>query len=92
MIYSINYDLNKPGQDYAKLHEAIKGLGPWWHYLDSTWLVDTNLNADQIWNRLSQHVDKNDFVLVIGVTRDYSGWLPKDAWEWIKSRSAKMAA
>lgn len=92
MIYSINYDLNKPGQDYAKLHEAIKGLGAWWHHLDSTWLVDTNLNADQIWNRLSQHVDKNDFVLVIGVTRDYSGWLPKRAWDWITSRTAKMAA
>lgn len=92
MIYSINYDLNKPGQDYAKLHEAIKDLGASWHYLDSTWLVDTNLNADQIWNRLSQHVDKNDFILIIGVTRDYTGWLPKDAWEWLNSRTAKMAA
>lgn len=92
MIYSINYDLNKPGQDYSKLHEAIKGLGVWWHYLDSNWLVDSDLNANQIWNRLSQHVDKNDFVLVIGVTRDYSGWLPKEAWDWLNSRTSKMAA
>ena len=62
------------------------------HYLGSTWLVDTSLTAQGIWDRLSPHVDTNDFVLVIGITRDSQGWLPKDAWEWIKSREAKMAA
>ncbi len=92
MIYSIHYDLKKPGQNYDALHEAIKNCGAWWHYLDSTWLVDTNLNANGIWNNLSPHIDKNDFFLVIGVTNDYQGWLPKDAWDWINNRSSKMAA
>jgi hypothetical protein len=27
MIYAITYDLKKPGQDYAELHDAIKSLG-----------------------------------------------------------------
>lgn len=92
MIYAINYDLNKPGQDYENLYEAIKACGAWWHYLGSTWLVDTTLDANGIWNKLSPHVDKNDSVLVIGVTRDYSGWLPQDAWDWMNSRTGKMAA
>jgi hypothetical protein len=92
MIYSINYDLKRPGQNYDALYEAIKSCGTWWHYLGSTWLVDTPLSADGIWNRLSPHIDKNDRVLIIGVTRDYSGWLPKDAWDWIKGRSPRMAA
>jgi hypothetical protein len=43
-IYSINYDLKKPGRDYEGLYTAIKGCGDWWHYLESTWLVDTALN------------------------------------------------
>ncbi|MCP4360700.1 MAG: hypothetical protein GY796_22050 [Chloroflexi bacterium] len=92
MIYSIHYDLKRPGQNYNDLYEAIKSCGGWWHYLDSTWLVDTNLNANGIWDKLSPHVDKNDQVLVIGVTNDYQGWLSKDAWEWINSRSSRMAA
>lgn len=92
MIYAINYDLKKPGQNYEKLYDAIKTCGDWWHYLGSTWLVDTSLGADAIYNRLAPCLDKNDFILVVGVTRDYSGWLPKDAWEWINSRIFKMAA
>jgi hypothetical protein len=92
LIYAINYDLNKPGQNYEKLYEAIKACGAWWHYLGSTWLIDTTLDSKGIWNKLSPHVDKNDSVLVIGVTRDYSGWLPQDAWDWMNSRTGKMAA
>jgi len=92
MIYAINYDLKRPGQNYEVLHEAIKSCGTWWHYLGSTWLVDTSLTAQGIWDKLSPHVDKNDSVLVIGVNRDYQGQLPEDAWEWINSRNANMAA
>lgn len=92
MIYAINYDLKRPGQNYEKLYEAIKSCGVWWHYLGSTWLVDTSLDANAIWERLSPHVDKNDLVLVIGVTRRYNGWLPKDAWDWLNSRVTKLAA
>lgn len=92
MIYAINYDLKRPGQNYEALYEAIKNCGVWWHYLGSTWLVDTSLTAKGVWERLSPHVDQSDFFLVIGVTRDYQGWLPKDAWEWINSRTMKMAA
>lgn len=92
MIYAINYDLKKPGQNYEMLYKAIKSLGIWWHYLDSTWLVDTGLSAQGVWDRLAPHVDKNDSVLVIGVTRDYSGWLPPKAWEWIKERVSRLPA
>jgi hypothetical protein len=92
VIYAINYDLKRPGQDYKALYEAIKTCGAWWHFLGSTWLVDTSLSAQGIWDRLAPHVDKNDYVLVIGVTRDSQGWLPQEAWGWINDRKAKMAA
>jgi hypothetical protein len=91
MIYAINYDLKKPGQDYADLYTAIKSFGAWWHYLESTWLVDTNLNASGIWNKVKVAIDNNDRVLIIGVTADNSGWLPKDAWDWINARLKKAA-
>ena len=53
MIYAINYDLKRPGQNYDELYQAIKNCGTWWHYLGSTWLVDTSLDASGIWNRIS---------------------------------------
>ena len=91
MIYAVNYDLKKPGRDYAALYDAIKGCGSWWHHLGSTWLVDTSLTADGIWQRVSPHIDQNDSMLIIGVTKDKSGWLPKEAWDWINSRRAAAA-
>ena len=90
MIFSINYDLKKPGRDYASLYRAIKSCGHWWHYLGSTWLVDTELSADAIWQRLAPHVDDNDSVLVIGVGTDWQGWLSDSAWKWINGRMAKI--
>ncbi|WBL82128.1 hypothetical protein I3J27_17480 [Bradyrhizobium xenonodulans] len=85
-IYSINYDLKKPGHDYDGLYEAIKGCGAWWHYLESTWLVDTALTADGIWERVKSHVDGNDRMLIVVVSNPKSGWLPTAAWDWINAR------
>ncbi len=86
MIYAINYDLKKPGRDYSDLYVAIKNCGVWWHYLGSTWLIDTNLDADGIWNKLKNAIDTIDRVLIIGVTADNSGQLPREAWDWINAR------
>lgn len=90
MVYCISYDLKRPGQSYPKLYEAIKGLGDWWHYLDSTWLVDAGLTASQIFERLKPHVDANDRILIAAVQADYSGWLEEEAWQWI--RTHRLAA
>ena len=68
MIYAINYDLKRPGQNYEALHDAIKSCGIWWHYLDSTWLLGTLLDANGIRSKLEPHVDMNELVLVIGVS------------------------
>lgn len=81
--FSISYDLKVPGRDYGGLYEAIKHSGKWWHYLDSTWIVITNESAQQIWTRLAQHIDKNDYVLIVEILDNVQGWLPKDAWDWI---------
>ncbi|BAU47359.1 SinR [Sulfurifustis variabilis] len=63
--FVISYDLNKPGQDYSSLFEAIKNLGNWWHCLDSTWVVVSNLNASQIRDALKARMDASDALLVV---------------------------
>ena len=72
--YVIGYDLNTPGQDYTKLFDAIKSYGYWWHHLDSTWIIRTDKTAVQIRDHLKQFIDKNDELLVVGLTRE-AAWI-----------------
>ena len=86
-VLLITYDLNRPGQDYTALHNAIKSYGTWWHHLESTWLIQTTETPEQCFNRLSPHLDQNDNMLVIEVKQNYWGWLPQKAWEWLSART-----
>lgn len=70
-MYLISYDLNKPGQHYGKLIEAIKEVSSyWWHHLDSVWIVGSSLSAVEIRNRLSVHIDSNDELLVVALAKE----------------------
>jgi len=71
----IVYDLSRPGQDYSKLHEAIKNVGTnWWHHLDSTWLVKASKSAKQVRDELKASMDDGDKLLVIDVTSRPRAW------------------
>ena len=85
--FLIGYDLNKnapPGQ-YDDLIKAIKGIsGTWWNNLDSTWIVVSELSAENIRDRLLSYLDSNDELLVVelsgsgawvGFSEDGSSWL-----------------
>jgi len=90
-LYAVIYELRITHRDYASLHNAIKGLGNWWHHLPSTWLVYTTQTAAEIWRRLQPHIDQNDSMLIIEVGSDSQGWLPKTAWDWIKEYEKKAS-
>jgi hypothetical protein len=84
MVYSISYDLKKPGQDYEDLYKAIKGLGSNCHPLLSTWLVDCKLTPRNVYDSLSPYLDKNDLIFISAVTKsNYYGLLPKNCVEWL---------
>lgn len=87
-VFLITYDLHSPGKDYNNLHEGIRSLGNWWHYLDSTWLIANPLeNANSIARKLKTHMDQNDYILVVEITRQpREGWLPQEAWDWINNQ------
>ncbi len=84
----VGYDLNAPGKDYAKLHEYLKGLGAWWHHLDSTWLIRTNLTPVEIRDGAASFLDPNDELLVIDVSEDARAWrgFSTSGSKWLKER------
>ena len=63
--YIISYDLNKAGQNYKTLYDAIKSYGTWWHHLDSTWCIVTSHTAAEVRDHLSGCIDSNDCLLVV---------------------------
>lgn len=90
--YIIGYDLNKTGQNYSELIDAIKELsnGTWWHHLDSTFIVKSYRSATFIKNTLSTHIDKNDELFVARLVEDESAWtgFNKRGTDWLENQLA----
>lgn len=86
-VYLISYDLNKQGQNYSALYEAIKfcASSEPWHGLDSTWIIKSSMSASSISNKIREATDTNDRHLVVKITNDKQGWLKKDEWSQINS-------
>ncbi|MGV3588560.1 MAG: hypothetical protein ACO1OF_16260 [Adhaeribacter sp.] len=81
--YLIGYDLISPGQDYEELFDAIKSLSKiWWHSLDSTWIIKTNMSAVDIRNSLLPYLDTNDEILVVSLDGE-------SAWKGFKDKSSQ---
>ena len=92
MIYLITYDKNL-FKSYQPLQQAIMSISEeWWHHLQNTWLIKTELNANQIFDRLKRTVSVNDRLLIIQIAPnvDYQGYLPQDAWDWIAENSLSV--
>ncbi len=80
MVYNISYDLHEPGQKYKELHGLIVKASNdrWAHILDSTYIIQSSSSAEQIYNYLSEALDKNDKIFISEVTQNYSGFLDSD--------------
>ncbi len=85
--YMITYDLNSTGQKYSDVIEAIKdaSTGAWCTYWKSSYMIKSNLTADQISDKITPHLDQNDRMIIVEVkTTNYQGWLEKSEWDYIK--------
>jgi hypothetical protein len=87
MVLIVTYALNNKAWDYTALFTAIKNNGGrWWHFMESTWIVDTHYTADQFAKLLYPHIFTTDSLLVARLNGEHYGWLPKDAWDWLNSK------
>ena len=89
-VFCVSYDLKGDDGDYVGLYNVLKSSSHWWHYLQSTWLVVVDDDADGLWAKLEPHVQDGDRLLIIGVTAESQGTLPDKAWQWIKRNVDSM--
>ena len=76
--------------DYKKFHEQLTNLSwviTWWHYLESVYIIIVrDLNSDKINDKIMEIMPKKRVFVARIDWYDYNGWLPPDAWEWLKQR------
>lgn len=59
-------------------------ISDWWHYIDSTYFVVSNLTASALYESIFPGVPRRN-LLVIEITKNNAqGWLPRAAWDWIQ--------
>jgi len=61
----IAYDLNKPGQNYDAVRDAIKSLGKWYQFQYSLFYVSTASSPQQAYAHVVKVLDRNDRLAVI---------------------------
>jgi len=87
MLRIVNYRLHKPNKDYSALYAALENVSStYWHNTTSSWLIETDLTPEQIYNNLSSHVDVDDELVVFTVKSDWFGQLKPDDLKWLQAR------
>lgn len=73
MTMTVDYDLNKPGQNYERLFKALETLGAK-RILLSKWILSSNLTAEALGTYLGQFIDANDRLFVAELVGNWWGW------------------
>lgn len=86
MVYLVAYDLPRDDARRPALRRSLRRCGDGWNYLESASLVSGDLSEEDILGALAPHLNATDRVLVIPVTRPFTGSLPRRAWRWLEER------
>jgi hypothetical protein len=83
--------------DYVAIHKQITELPfllNWFHYIRSSYILMT---SEQSIHQLNEKVrgvlgpDKHILLMKVSLENgNYDGWLPQDAWDWIREQNEDM--
>jgi len=78
--------------NYKSFHEKLigaKGVNAWWHYLESTYIlkVEYGITAHNIGEYIQKIAPNKRFFVCELNLGDHNGWLPQEAWEWIRDNN-----
>ena len=79
-VFLVSYDLNKQGQNYTNLINAIKTYDAYIKCLHSQWLI----SISSIYEYLKSKIDNNDFLLITPIVQPFYATLQSDVISWLK--------
>ncbi len=54
--------------------------------MSSTWIISTKKTAKEVADAIRPLMDQQDLLLVAEMGKQYEGWLPEKAWEWLRGQ------
>lgn len=89
----VTFSLRNPLKDYSDFFVALRGNAlNWWHFIEQTCVVSTQLDADSFARKLFPYLETTDSLLVTEIqAHQFQGWLPKSAWDWLNQVSTTIA-
>lgn len=80
--------------DQKSIHERIvnsPSIISWWHYIKSSYIIiATTNNATVLQKEILEAMPNKRFLVIEVNLKNRNGWLPNDAWEWIKNQSQNI--
>ena len=84
VTYDLNQEKKKRG-DYEDLLELIKTY-PWARLSESSYAIETDEEAETLYEQFRPHLDANDFLLVLTLDRPWWGTQRPDVTQWLHQR------
>ena len=84
MVYFVSYEIDEENQDYDDLAEAIEAYDGYCHVFGNQWFLCSDASAEEVHEDLVQHLYEGDFVLVMEMDENYSGWMPEKVVDWLE--------
>jgi len=83
-VYLVTYDLNRETKRPPIVEEVKKTAFA--KLSESSYAIDTSETVAQVKRRFSQHIDDNDTLYVISLSRPWTGHGPADVNRWLLNR------
>ena len=76
----------------SDLREIIKGLGAWFKFDESSWIINSNLTIEQVNSRIQPYVDRNkERLMILHITiQSERGWHKQEVWDWINEQRNRV--
>lgn len=83
-VYIVTYDLNREVVRPNILAEIKKKT--WAKLSESSYAIDTNETAQQVFARLRPLIDDDDNLFIMPLRKPYAGYGPEKVIEWLDQR------
>ena len=90
--YALMFDIDD-NLDYSEVHKqvtTIPSLLSWFHYLQSSYILISESDSNELTQYLIKIIPNKRFLLFRIDLSSRNGWMPKEAWEWIEKKAREI--